>query len=146
MQTKSKNLKNLYTGSALDAGIIITLTLVTIVTGNNAAEEETTTTSTATIPARIIWVQSQLTAYRVKPTTDFRSMIVVPGRSTGLAGQQETWIIDSSYNSNPASMAIMLDLMNQIKAPARWAVLGDYVELACQRLAFLTQQQSGGSS
>ncbi len=122
--------------------------------------------------ARVIWVQSQLTAYQVKPqvtvaqvgrrkfrfgqpqppqigqqlhfllalinylgvkpTTDFRSMIVAPGRSTGLAGQRETWLIDSSYNSNPASMATMLDLMGQIKAPARWAVLGDYVELGRQ--------------
>lgn len=122
--------------------------------------------------ARVIWVKSQSTSYRVspqetmvqigrrrfrfgqpqppqisqqlnfllalvshlelKPTADFRSMLVAPGRSTALAGRRGSWLIDSSYNSNPASMATMLDLISQIKAPARWAVLGDYVELGRQ--------------
>ena len=69
---------------------------------------------------------------KLKPVSDFRSMPIAPGRSTGLAGRRDSWLIDSSYNSNPASMATMLELISQIDAPARWAVLGDYVELGQQ--------------
>ena len=68
----------------------------------------------------------------IKPKTDLRSMTLAPSRSTGLRGWRGSWLIDSSYNSNPASMATILEMVGQIESPARWAVIGDYVELGSQ--------------
>lgn len=69
---------------------------------------------------------------KLKPATDMRSMAIAPSRSTGLRGQRGSWLIDSSYNSNPASMATVLEMASRIEAPVKWAVIGDYVELGSQ--------------
>lgn len=67
-----------------------------------------------------------------KPVADLRSMPIAPGRSSGLRGLRGSWLIDSSYNSNPASMATILEMASRIESPIRWAVIGDYVELGRQ--------------
>ena len=68
----------------------------------------------------------------LKPTTDLRSMVRAPSRSTGLRGLHGSWLIDSSYNSNPASMATILEMVSRMESPVKWAVIGDYVELGSQ--------------
>ena len=67
-----------------------------------------------------------------KPITDLRPMALAPSRSSGLRGLRGSWLIDSSYNSNPASMATILEMASQIESPVKWAVIGDYVELGRQ--------------
>ena len=52
-----------------------------------------------------------------------------PGRSRGLRGMRGCRLIDSSYNSNPASLKAIIAMVATIKMTPKWLVLGDYIEL-----------------
>lgn len=53
----------------------------------------------------------------------------VPGRMNVLKGQQNTIIIDDSYNSSPIAASSALQALYGLQAPQRIAVLGDMNEL-----------------
>jgi UDP-N-acetylmuramoyl-tripeptide--D-alanyl-D-alanine ligase len=52
-----------------------------------------------------------------------------PGRMNLLAGIKNTFIIDDTYNSSPASTEAALEVLKEIKAPRKIVVLGDMLEL-----------------
>ena len=62
-----------------------------------------------------------------------------PGRSNYLKGQKGLKLIDSSYNSNPASLKAMLELLSDLPGKQKALVLGDMVELADREVFFHRQ-------
>ncbi len=52
-----------------------------------------------------------------------------PGRLFLLDGKDETLIIDSTYNSSPLALQSALDVLSEMKAKRKLAVLGDMLEL-----------------
>lgn len=54
---------------------------------------------------------------------------VVPGRMNPLPGREGTLILDDSYNASPAAVVAALDVLAEIDARARVAVLGAMAEL-----------------
>jgi UDP-N-acetylmuramoyl-tripeptide--D-alanyl-D-alanine ligase len=56
---------------------------------------------------------------------DFRA---VPGRLQLKAGLRDSWIIDDSYNANPSSVRVGLEVLRDMPG-RRWLVLGDMAEL-----------------
>lgn len=51
------------------------------------------------------------------------------GRTKLIAGIKESWIIDDTYNSSPASLKAALAIFNDLRAPRKVAILGDMLEL-----------------
>lgn len=52
----------------------------------------------------------------------------VKGRLQRLAGPQGCWVIDDSYNANPSSLRVALDVLQDLEGP-KWMVLADMGEL-----------------
>ncbi|OGY85123.1 MAG: hypothetical protein A3F54_04320 [Candidatus Kerfeldbacteria bacterium RIFCSPHIGHO2_12_FULL_48_17] len=63
-----------------------------------------------------------------KSSTDLRGFILPPGRSSLLRGQKSSVIVDSSYNTNVASVEAVLRMVKQIHGGAKWLILGDLTE------------------
>lgn len=59
---------------------------------------------------------------------NFSQFALPPGRSSVLAGQQGTTIIDSSYNANLASDKAILEMVDGLRLRNLWVVLGDFTE------------------
>ncbi len=51
------------------------------------------------------------------------------GRMSLLAGIKETWVIDDSYNAAPLSMLSALEVLKDLTAKRRVAILGDMLEI-----------------
>ena len=51
------------------------------------------------------------------------------GRMTLIAGMRNSFIIDDTYNSSPVSAAAALEIMREIKASRKIAIMGDMLEL-----------------
>ncbi len=51
------------------------------------------------------------------------------GRTTLIAGLRNSFIIDDTYNSSPVSATAALEILQEIKAPRKIAVMGDMLEL-----------------
>ncbi len=51
------------------------------------------------------------------------------GRVKLIPGIKQSWIIDDSYNSSPASLAASLEIFSDLRAPRKVAILGDMLEL-----------------
>ena len=65
----------------------------------------------------------------VEALKNFRGLA---GRMRLLAGKNESWIIDDSYNSSPKAVEKALETLVEIKTPPearKWVVLGDMLEL-----------------
>lgn len=58
----------------------------------------------------------------------FEAFISPPGRSNLFAGIKNTIILDSSYNANANSMCVVLDMVKNIEAPRKIAVIGELLE------------------
>lgn len=58
-----------------------------------------------------------------------RNFKALPGRMKLIKGIKNTWLIDDSYNAAPLSVHAALDVLNQLKAPRKIAVLGDMKEI-----------------
>lgn len=57
------------------------------------------------------------------------NLVVPPGRSTLIRGVRDSYIVDSSYNASGKVMVESLELINQLKASKKMALLGDMREL-----------------
>lgn len=55
--------------------------------------------------------------------------IVPPGRLKLIRGEKNTWILDDTYNSSPHAMHAALEVLTDIPAKRKIAVLGDMLEL-----------------
>lgn len=53
----------------------------------------------------------------------------LPGRLRMLAGRNNTFLLDDTYNASPVSTRAALEVMGSLTAPRRIAVLGDMLEL-----------------
>lgn len=61
--------------------------------------------------------------------TALREIQPVPGRGMLIAGKHGSFILDESYNAQPAAMKASLELLSQFPAKKRIAILGDMREL-----------------
>ncbi len=61
----------------------------------------------------------------------FNDFVLPPGRSTIFKGIKNITIIDSSYNSTPASFKAILEMFNSLPGK-KFAVLGDMIELGSE--------------
>lgn len=52
-----------------------------------------------------------------------------PGRSRLISGIKDSYIIDDTYNASPLSVASALEVLRDLNAPRKIAVLGDMAEL-----------------
>ncbi len=52
-----------------------------------------------------------------------------PGRLSLLEGENNSYIIDDTYNSSPVAMNVALDLLKEVRTKRKIAVLGDMLEL-----------------
>ena len=59
----------------------------------------------------------------------FSRFTLPPGRSSLFHGIKNTTLIDSSYNSNLSSTKAILGMFEKFPAKAKWAVIGDMLEL-----------------
>jgi len=64
-----------------------------------------------------------------KQLAAFKAMKPLPGRGTMIAGKHGSLILDESYNAQPEAMRASLDLLAQLPAKRRVAILGDMREL-----------------
>lgn len=62
---------------------------------------------------------------------EFPGFKLPPGRSTILKGIKNTTIIDSSYNSQPASLAAIMRMYKKYPGK-KWAIIGDMIELGTE--------------
>ncbi len=65
----------------------------------------------------------------------------VPGRARLISGIKDSYIIDDSYNASPLSMRASLEILEELKAPNKIAVLGDMLELG--RFASYAHEEIG---
>lgn len=66
---------------------------------------------------------------KIQQDMDFANFVLPPGRSSVFQGVKGTTIIDSTYNSTPASVAAILSMFQKYRANKKWIVLSDMVEL-----------------
>lgn len=59
----------------------------------------------------------------------FKSLKPLPGRGTLLAGKRNSFILDESYNAQPAAMHASLELLRDLPGKKKVAILGDMREL-----------------
>ena len=62
------------------------------------------------------------------PTTSLWKLVVPPGRSSIFKGIKNTIIVDSSYNTNAASVAVILRMVQKFPSRETWLILGDLTE------------------
>jgi len=62
----------------------------------------------------------------------------VPGRLQVRAANRGLRVIDDTYNANPSSLAVALDVLAAFPAP-RWLVLGNMAELGEEAVGFHTE-------
>jgi len=62
------------------------------------------------------------------PTNELWKLVVPPGRSSIFKGVKNTVIIDSSYNTNAASVEAILRMVEKFPSRDTWLVLGDLTE------------------
>ncbi len=60
--------------------------------------------------------------------TDFRDLLVAPGRSSYFKGINGINIIDSSYNAHLISMKSILEMAQHLRTGHKWLVIGDMVD------------------
>lgn len=78
-------------------------------------------------PAIIFGINNKLSPDTVQRAIyDFKP---VPGRGNVIVGANNSSIINDTYNANPLSVAAALDLLKQLSAKNKVAVLGDMLEL-----------------
>jgi len=65
----------------------------------------------------------------LKLDSTFSKLTIPPARSSVFTGVKNTIIIDSTYNANLGSMTTILKMFAKLKAPNKWLVLGDMLEL-----------------
>lgn len=53
----------------------------------------------------------------------------LPGRLRLLPGRENTYLLDDTYNASPASTRAALEVMKELMAPRKVAILGDMLEL-----------------
>jgi UDP-N-acetylmuramoyl-tripeptide--D-alanyl-D-alanine ligase len=53
----------------------------------------------------------------------------LPGRLRLLPGRDNTFLLDDTYNASPASTRAALEVMGELMAPRKIAILGDMLEL-----------------
>ncbi len=71
----------------------------------------------------------RLMNYLKRPIThDLAAFVVPPGRNNFFVGIKGTRLIDSSYNAHLISMRSMIAMLDAMKHPHKWAVIGDMVE------------------
>ncbi len=67
------------------------------------------------------------------PARDIASVVVAaapaPGRGRVRRSSQGAWVVDDTYNSNPAALSEALAAAAALPAARRWVVLGDMLEL-----------------
>lgn len=68
-------------------------------------------------------------ALGMKIDAKFKKFVMPPGRGTVLSGIKKTVLIDSSYNANRNSIAVMLKMFEKTPFKKKWVVLGDMLEL-----------------
>lgn len=59
---------------------------------------------------------------------DLSTFVVPAGRNHFLKGKKDTKLIDSTYNAHLISMKSMINMLNEMDMPHKWAVIGDMVE------------------
>ncbi len=81
----------------------------------------------AVVPAIIFGLKNKLSPETLQRVVgDFS---VLPGRGNIVAGINNSLIINDTYNANPLSTAAALELLKQLPAENKIAVLGDMLEL-----------------
>lgn len=79
------------------------------------------------VPAIVFGIKNNLSVDTVQRVIgEFR---VLPGRGNIIAGINNSSIINDTYNANPLSVEAALNLIKQIPATSKIAVLGDMLEL-----------------
>lgn len=65
---------------------------------------------------------------KISLRTDFRDLLVAPGRSSYFKGIKGINIIDSSYNAHLISMQSILEMAQHMRTGHKWLVIGDMVD------------------
>lgn len=60
--------------------------------------------------------------------SSFTNFKLPPSRSSEFRGIKNTILIDSSYNANLSSLAVILNMFDKLPVANKWAVLGDMLE------------------
>ena len=81
----------------------------------------------AALAAAAVGVESKLNLVEIAEALENFSMPA--GRMNLISGIKNTFIIDDTYNASSASTAAALEVLKDIKAPRKIAVLGDMLEL-----------------
>lgn len=71
---------------------------------------------------------SLLDYLKIKLDPMFPKFDLAPGRSSIFKGIKGTTIVDSTYNANIGSMAVILDMFGKISVREKWVILGDMLE------------------
>lgn len=66
--------------------------------------------------------------FRKTPTNEIWKLSMPPGRSSIFKGVKNTAIIDSSYNTNAASLEAILRMVGKFPSRDTWLILGDLTE------------------
>lgn len=80
------------------------------------------------ISIQLVMLDALLSYLDIRPDYDFKHFKMPPSRGNYLRGINNIEIIDSSYNAHLISMRSMLQLMQDIKHPHKWLILGDMIE------------------
>lgn len=75
-------------------------------------------------------VADSLNVPREHQVAAFKELRALPGRGMLIAGKKGSYILDESYNAQPTAMAAAIEVLGQLPAKRRVAVLGDMRELA----------------
>lgn len=76
----------------------------------------------------IVAARKLLEYFGLEKEHNFSTLVLPPGRSSILQGIKNTTIIDSSYNANVDSVAVILSMVKKLPANKKWAILGDLTE------------------
>ncbi len=81
----------------------------------------------ATLPAVVVAKLMELSHETVAKALE--NYVPLPGRGNIIFGVKDSVIINDTYNANPLSTEKMLNVLNNMPAPKKVAVLGDMLEL-----------------